>query len=78
MTSSRTPSELTKFQASELSFALGTMASLIATINTLPPHPSLDPLIELAEQSKDAYYRACDVLGITENNYVIKNERRNQ
>jgi hypothetical protein len=76
LTRNHTPGELTAFQAAELSFALGTMASLIATINTLPPHPSLDPLIELANQSKDAYYRACDVLGITENTYVIQTNRQ--
>ena len=78
MTHDPTPDELNPQQTAELSFALGAMGVLISTINTLPPHPTLGPLQELAVQAKDAYYRACDVLGITEQNYVIMNPDRKE
>jgi hypothetical protein len=70
-----TPDDDQKLQA-EVSFALGAMGAMISVVNTtLPDHPDMQPLRDVAERAKDAYYQACAALGITEQNYVIINTK---
>lgn len=65
-----TPVELTGQQTADLAHALGAFAVLISTVATLPDHPSIGPVKEMAEKCRLRYELACDTLGITEQNYV--------
>ena len=58
--------------------ALGAFSVLISTVATLPDHPSIDPVKELANQCRHHYQEASLALGVTEQEYVmITKERRN-